>query len=304
MAELAYILSPSYSGSTLLTFLLARHPQIATVGELKATRFGSDINEYPCSCGCLFLECPFWRKVEERMRQKERDFSLRGFETYFRASGDKLADLLLRVSVRNGLFEKARHLWLASWPPATRALREIASQNLAFIDTVTEMQKAQVFLDSSKEAVRLLHFRRATDLDIRVIQLVRDGRGFVNSFRNHTQSSIRTAAREWVHTQQECRRVLGAFRADQRIRIRYEDICSDTQGAIRRLHEFLGLSAMEDPLENTTTELHILGNKMRLQPLREIKLDEKWRSALSPRDLADFERVAGNMNREFGYDAD
>ena len=41
MTDLVYILSPSYSGSTLLTFLLNTHPEIATIGELKAQALGN-----------------------------------------------------------------------------------------------------------------------------------------------------------------------------------------------------------------------------------------------------------------------
>ena len=50
MTDLIYIMSPSFSGSTLLTFLMGAHPSVATVGELKATSLG-DIDEYDCSCG-------------------------------------------------------------------------------------------------------------------------------------------------------------------------------------------------------------------------------------------------------------
>ena len=41
---------------------------------------------------------------------------------------------------------------------------------------------------------------------------------------------------------------------------------------------------------------------MRLKSTSEIRLDEKWRKTLSPEDLAVFDRVAGPMNRKYGYD--
>ena len=59
---LLYILAPSFSGSTLLTYLLAQHPRVATVGELKATRMGS-IDEYRCSCGEPMRTCEFWQAL-------------------------------------------------------------------------------------------------------------------------------------------------------------------------------------------------------------------------------------------------
>ena len=40
MTDLVYILAASHSGSTLLAMLLSTHPEICTVGELKATNLG------------------------------------------------------------------------------------------------------------------------------------------------------------------------------------------------------------------------------------------------------------------------
>ena len=60
--DLVYILAPSYTGSTLLTFLLAQHKSIATIGELKATA-REDLETYRCSCGSLMRKCHFWKTL-------------------------------------------------------------------------------------------------------------------------------------------------------------------------------------------------------------------------------------------------
>ena len=73
-----YILGPSYSGSTLLTLLLAQHPQIATIGELKAATVGR-IPDYRCSCGQLLRECALWRDVQARMQRRGFDELRHGF---------------------------------------------------------------------------------------------------------------------------------------------------------------------------------------------------------------------------------
>ena len=46
--RLVYILAASHSGSTLLAMLLGSHPDVCTVGELKATSLGN-VEEYLCS---------------------------------------------------------------------------------------------------------------------------------------------------------------------------------------------------------------------------------------------------------------
>ena len=65
MIDLVYIASPSYSGSTLLTFLLNAHRDVATMGELKWGPI--DLETYCCSCGELLTACPFWQDVARRV---------------------------------------------------------------------------------------------------------------------------------------------------------------------------------------------------------------------------------------------
>jgi hypothetical protein len=40
---------------------------------------------------------------------------------------------------------------------------------------------------------------------------------------------------------------------------------------------------------------------MRLDWQGDVKLDESWRQSLSPEDLQTFARVAGDLNRRYGY---
>jgi len=54
--RLVYIMAASHSGSTLLAMLLNSHPEICTVGELKATSLG-DPDSYYCSCRNKIREC-------------------------------------------------------------------------------------------------------------------------------------------------------------------------------------------------------------------------------------------------------
>jgi hypothetical protein len=46
---------------------------------------------------------------------------------------------------------------------------------------------------------------------------------------------------------------------------------------------------------------HVVGNGMRLDATREVRLDERWKTALTSEDLAMFERVSGVYNRQLGY---
>ena len=77
--DFVYIASPSYSGSTLLTFLLAAHPEVASIGELKASAMG-DADAYTCSCGAPIRRCPFWRRVCDELARRGLDFDLDDFQ--------------------------------------------------------------------------------------------------------------------------------------------------------------------------------------------------------------------------------
>ena len=112
--ELIYIMSPSYSGSTLLTMLLAQHPQIASIGELKATAMGP-MDNYQCSCGEPLLQCGFWRELTSRLTARGLPFSLDRFGTHF-ASSNPVFNRVLGAQLRGPRFERSRRMLLRHWP--------------------------------------------------------------------------------------------------------------------------------------------------------------------------------------------
>ncbi|HFE38584.1 MAG TPA: sulfotransferase [Gammaproteobacteria bacterium] len=293
-------MSPSYSGSTLLTFLLANHPRISTIGELKASAIG-DIDAYICSCGEKFTECSFWQQVIEAMRQRGRDFSLDHFGTHFRSSSP-IIDRILRATVRGRLFENMRSLAMVLVPGCRAARDEILSQNKVFIEVVEAIQEANHFLDGSKDPIRLKHLEDAGLWDIRVIRLVRDGRGVANSYMNHMGVSMEVAAKEWVLKCKEMNNVMAFIPADRVITVHYEDLCRDVEGALLDIFDFIGLDGNDLPSDFNHVEHHILGNSMRLRSSGEVSLDEKWRRMLSHKDLDIFYAVGGDVNSDLGYE--
>lgn len=292
-------MSPSYSGSTLLTFLLANHPSISTIGELKASALG-DVNQYTCSCGEKILECGFWAKVVQGMSERGFNFSLNRFGTHFR-SQNYLVDRILRATVHGDFIEKARQ-WAMGFVPGCKAERDdILRKNKELIDVVCEIQGGECYLDGSKDPVRLKHFYESGIWDIKVVFLVRDGRGVANSYMNHVGVSMEVAASEWLLKCREMNRIRRLIPEDQLLFVRYEDLCRQTDETLKDLLVFSGLDADQFSGEFGESPQHILGNAMRLRSSGEIKLDEKWRKMLSKDDLATFNRIGGEMNTSFGY---
>ena len=114
----AFIISPSYSGSTLLSMLLAHHPRLSTLGEFldnKERRFRDGEGDY-CSCGEKLAECPFMADLAASVHAKGVDFSVDFPDTAF-ISEDQLAKPVLRAYIRSPLFETARRQRLRREPP-------------------------------------------------------------------------------------------------------------------------------------------------------------------------------------------
>jgi len=297
---LAYILSPSFSGSTLLSFLLAGHPKIATMGELKATAWG-DIDEYYCSCGELIQNCDFWKNVIKELSGQGIHFDLADFGTHFRDKSNLLVDLVLRARVHGPAFETFRRAALTVVPGARKTFSRILDRNQVLIETISRLQGGSIFLDSSKDAVRLQHLMQAGFNRVRVIYLIRDGRGFVCSYMKHHNVSMDKAALEWKKTYRECQHVLRRLEPEDRLTVQYESLCRDPKNTMEKIFKFLGIEPVDIGSSFLATKQHILGNAMRLEADQRIKLDEKWRTALSSEDLKMFEHVAGDLNRKLGY---
>lgn len=300
-AALAYITSPSFSGSTLLTFLLGAHPKVATIGELKGQALGN-LAEYACSCGALILECPFWRRVGEAFARRGEAFDPAEFRTHFRRRGHPWSDRLLRARVRGPLLETVRSAALGLSPATRRFHRATIDRNRLFVDVLMELEQASLFADGSKDPVRLKFLHDAGHWDLFVIHLVRDGRGTANSYRKHYGMTVAEASWEWRKTHEECARLARRFPGERWMRVMYEDLCRRPRETLDEVFRFLGLDPREATRDYRAVEQHIIGNAMRLGASSEITLDEKWRAALTPGDLRTFEDIGGAMNRRFGYE--
>lgn len=299
MIRLVYIASPSFSGSTLLTFMLKAHPDLATIGELKWAEL--DLDTYACSCGALLRECGFWRRVVAEMQDRGLPFNLERPPTDFRVRPHALADRIVRSRVRGAVYESLRDTLVAVMPPSRDAFPTIARVNREVMQAVMRLQGGSWFVDSSKDPVRLKYLFETGDYELRVIHLLRDGRGVTYSSIKNKAMSAESAARDWKHTHAQIERLARRIGSERVFALRYETLCTDVQRTMAALFTFIGVDPGRAADDYRRVEHHILGNRMRLRSGSEVKLDETWREKLGPEDLATFERVAGAANRRFGY---
>jgi hypothetical protein len=304
MTKLVYLTGANYSGTTLLTFLLNTHPDIATIGELKGS--SKDPATHACSCGQAIGVCPFWSEILEKLHQRGNPFCHEDVHTQcgFRIPNASFLNRVANHRLRGWPLELARDMLLNLHPYTRREMTRIARTNQDFIEVVHEITCCKVFLDSSKDVIRLKHLMRSQPFPILVIHMYRDGRGVMNSTMKRRKLSPEIAALDWKVREVEIGRILRHFPADRKTTICYEDLCQDPQTQLTRIYQFLGLSPSDGHCDFRSAPNHILGNKMRLTGSSEIALDTKWYSELTPAALKTFERVAGDVNRRLGYSSE
>lgn len=324
MPRLTYLLAASHSGSTLLTMLLGAQPGVCTVGELKATSLG-DPDQYRCSCRERIRGCAFWQKVCTAMASRGYpEFDITRAGTSIFEIGSPYARRLLAPLYRGGALETIRDLALSFSPTWRARLADSNNRDLKLIESLLEVTGAGVVIDSSKNALRLKYLLKISDLDLRVIRVIRDGRavsltytdewnfadssdpamrgGGTGAHRPPQRNSMAEAANEWKRSNESCDALTALLPASQWTTVRYEGLCADPEGILKHLATFLDLDPNQVTLDFRAVTQHVIGNGMRMDTTSDIKLDERWRSHLSESDLEAFDAVAGELNRSYGYE--
>jgi hypothetical protein len=299
MMDLAYIVSPSYSGSTLLTFLMASHPEIATIGELKGSAMG-DIESYQCSCGSRIIDCEFWQQVTAGLAVKNVDFDLSNFRMRVEPNS-RFAKRLVGGSIQEPAVEQIRRVLRKLYRPATTELSGAVGRNLAFMETATCLTNSKYFLDGSKDPARCLRFLEDERFNTKVIRINRDGRGISRSMMKNDAIDIRSAVAGWIDIVDEIDRLMPYIPDGQCLTVSYEALCDNPDDTLISIWDFLNLPHVNVADRIDLSRKHIIGNRMRLSGNTRIKLDERWKRELSHSDLALFEKYGGKLNRTMGY---
>ncbi|MBV9787030.1 MAG: hypothetical protein JOZ51_02570 [Chloroflexi bacterium] len=296
------IQTTAFSGATLLATLLAAHPEIATIGEMNGLIAREDPESYLCSCGQRIKLCAFWQAVGSEMLRRGQNFDAADFSTQFALGGPRVVQHLRKRSFGHPRLNALRDALFAAWPAEVRRIKQLVARNQALIESVLAVTGKRVFVDTSKDRLRLPMLRRYSSLDLRAVHLLRDVRGVVASrLRRGAAIDAREAARQWATLHERIRRTLSALPPDKRLQIGYEAFCSDVRSTLAQLDRFCGVDPARRPVDLWPESHHIVGNEMRLKQISEIRLDERWRSILSEDQLAAIRWGAGSTSLRYGY---
>jgi len=300
-SRVGYLAGSGHSGSTLLALLMDCHPEIVSVGEtsFKPRHRHAGRFDQRCSCGRTYGECEFWGRVFAAIDRRGFEAGPKAWPNDYRYADPRLHRMLTRYSSVRAI-RQAQYL-AEEWLPFHRSwLRRADRANVAFIEALLEASGAQVFFDTSKRAQRLRHLLRVPELDVKIVLLVRDVRGYVASAKRRGLP-VQDEARAWLSHRLVLDEIAAAVPADRRRVVRYEDLCGNPREVVPDLHVFLGVPPLEPPPVIVPREHHVLGNRLRHQDEIRLRLNDSWRTMLTADEVADALRIAGAQNRALGY---
>ena len=273
-----YIMGYGRSGSTFLDILLSNLDGAVSVGAV-SNLFDWMRNGESCACGEELADCPQWGPIVRR---------------YLEELSPKTPEQLRQTQYK---VERRRHLGrLFSGRLDDGLLREYTRSQELIYQEVAEQTGQRLIVDSSnngeESAGRTYSLWRHTALNVKILHLVRDGRGVAWSSMRGPGSPER---KRWPLP-----RPLRATKAilawgianaigfatvrrvsDEVLLVRYEDIVSDPAGELRRIGRFLG----KDPTRvidavRTGDELpvghQVGGNRVRFNQSIRLNPDFEW----------------------------
>lgn len=266
--ELVYILGPGHCGSTLLSLMLNRHPDVIAVSEivsLNADRAGFAGDED-------FRDAPFWQSVAADF-EKSNGGPFWQVPFHHRALRDGVAP--------------------AEWN----------ARNLDALRSISNVAGAGHIADASKQPGRVEALVDIPGLTVRVIYLVRDARAVVHSY-DRKYKSILHGIRKVRRIERRARTLQARLPDENWLEVRYEDLVTDPREALARICGLLNApfdNQMLDP--DPASFVGIGGNRMRNRPVKAITLDEAWRKQMPMHKRLVSGLALRTLNRRHGYES-
>ena len=289
-----YVLSQRYSGSTLLSFLLATHPDISTIGErrkfynksLRSKEFAHHKAQH-CSCGQLFEACPYFNAIKARVLAKIDPAILINNTTEFHIFKNKYLNRIAYEIIQLAALSRPESQYF----PFQNKINKLGHFNQTLVEEILDLDQTKAFLDTSKIINHALFLSMVKAFDFYVIWLVRDPRAQVNSAIKYNDWSVEAAAKAWKKEMIQNEKVLEKKKINF-IKVRYEDICRATTDELQRIGTFTGLEASQFSLDFRQPTQHIIGNfKMRRGTDQKITERKEWQEQLSTAQVDIIEKL-------------
>ncbi len=284
--KVLYIAGEGRSGSTLLGRMLGEIPEFVMCGEtivLWSNNWGISPLQDACACGARLDDCELWGAVlkETELTDTSREKIVRASTSIFQRR--QISSLIEVLFPGKGIVPE----------------KILSTKIVEFYQSIARQTGSGIVVDTSKTATLPLILCRLDEIDLRVVQLVRDSRGVAFSW---TKKVVRTGVgkssvsmRQFSPIHSAIRWTLSHFiipKLDKRgcpvLRIRYEDLVAQPRETLKEILDFSGEIPSFESLDFVTSNAvrlepghSLLGNPNRTErgwiPLR---MDDAWRTQM------------------------
>jgi hypothetical protein len=279
-----FVCGVTRSGTTLVRLMLDSHPELAIPGETHWV--------------------PKLIKAQERRKQ----------------SAGELADLIIDHK-RWGDF----HLDATELRQRFAALDPVTAADAirAFYMLYAEREGKSRYGDKTPGYVREMRRIQRVLPEARFVHIIRDGRDVSLSHlrMNWGPETYAQSARLWRNRVRKARKMAPSI--EHYMEVRFEELVADTEGAVRRVCDFIELDfdpvmldyheraegrlaekARELPRRNRPPQpaaARLDSHRLAKEPPRSDRVG-MWRERMTPEEVAEYEAVAGDMLLETGYE--
>lgn len=261
-----YIMGDGRSGSTVTGVVLGNHPCISSNGELhKFARYRG----HPKKDNEKEKDLRFWEEVR----------------AYFQSEG--LSTDYEHLEALQGEIENYRNfgrLLFHRIPSDTCS--EYCTHVGGLFRAISTVSKLDIIVDEAKRPARGYALLGCSDIDVRIIHLVRDPRGVIWSQKKRTVehkykspfiAAMHYSAKNLMALLVQLKAPRGSV-----IRVRYEDLVREPTKELTRIGQWLGLSM--EPLieqieagESLQVPFLLDGNRIRCETEITLRFDDTWR---------------------------
>lgn len=254
------------SGTTALATFLGNSSEILNLGEMHQY-FKHIADEKECSCGDQLKNCKFWdNKISNNLIQ----------------SSTKNRFLSEKFESHSSIFKHILQLF------SKKEIKEYIEIHQQLLNTIQLDSEKTILLDSSKYIGRALALDKLENIDLKVIYVVRDVRGVINSFSKKVQTSKSpfSSIAYYLAINLVAEFISLFILRKKVIKIRYEDLIENPIQLFEKLEKFINVD-LTDVKEKICQEQpfsigHIIGGN-RLKENKEIyfRKDIGWQEKFS-----------------------
>ena len=220
--NIIYIMGAGRSGTTALATFLGNNNEIENIGEMHQFFEYLDGNK-ECSCGKSLNECNFWRN--------KIDFPIQNFSKNIRQLSEKMESHSGIIKHILSSFSKIEY-------------EQYIALHQLILDSIQSDTKKSIVLDSSKYLGRVLALNKLDNIELKIIYVVRDVRGVINSFSKKVQTSKSPLSTivYYMLVNLVAEFISRFILRKKVIKIRYEDLINNPNSLFDRLEGFLNLN--------------------------------------------------------------